>query len=84
MSKKHLLPNLTDHRYASSNWIFTGYLFGRPGGRPFTWFAWYPVRTQDGKWVWWKHVGCIRIIKKPWLDGPDWSFWSYSDIKVIT
>jgi len=70
--------------YASSNWYFTGYLFGWPTGRPFTWWAWYPVKTQSGQWKWFSYVGCIQIQKKAWLDGPDWKFYAYSDTRIET
>lgn len=70
--------------YASSNWYFHGYMFGRPTGKPFPWFAWYPVKTQAGKWVWWKTIGCIQITKKPWLEGSNWKFYAYSDESIET
>ena len=74
----------THKLYASSNWLFYSYMFGQPTGKPYSWFAWYPVKTQSGKWVWWKTIGCVHITKKPWLEGPDWAFYAYSDEKVET
>lgn len=67
-----------------ANVFFRPYMFGEPAGKPFLWFAWYPVKTQAGQWVWMRTVGCVQITKKSWLDGPDWTFYAYSNEKVKT
>lgn len=59
------------------------YSFGTPIGPVFKWFAWYPVRTWWGKWVWMETVMVSRIIKEAHLDGADWVFWSYERIGPI-
>lgn len=38
---------------------FQAYKFGSPVGRPFEWFAWRPVKTQSGQWVWMRKVVCF-------------------------
>lgn len=55
------------------------YSFGTPIGPAHHWFAWRPVRLFYGRWAWLKTVKRQRIIKKHYLPGPDWAFWSYSD-----
>ena len=72
------------NRYPSSNQFFYQYYFADVITNPFTWFAWYPVKTQEGKWVFWKYVGCVQIQKKFMLDGPDFKFYAYSDKRIET
>jgi hypothetical protein len=60
------------------------YAFGDPSGPRHLWFAWYPVKKFYGKWAWLERVSRQRIIKKSYLDGPDWAFWSYADIEQCT
>lgn len=33
--------------------------------RKFDWFAWYPVRTENGRWVWCVTVECYTATAKP-------------------
>lgn len=54
------------------------YLFGHLIGPVEIWFAWFPVKTWYGSVVWLKKVRRQRLIKKGWLDGPDWECWVYS------
>lgn len=42
------------------------------------WFAWFPVQTFDGVWVWMKPVARIRHQSKPHLHGPDMQWWVYA------
>ena len=37
------------------------------------WFAWYPVKTVSGKWVWFK------TVQRTWnFDLNPWCYWEYS------
>jgi hypothetical protein len=56
---------------------FRSYCFGYFAGRPFQWFAWYPVKTQSGQWLWMRTVCCVLVSKRPYLDGPNWEFYAY-------
>ena len=55
------------------------YAFDRLGGmygRWHRWFAWYPVRTDEG-WCWLRYVG-RQFVVKPWLPHPlNMGFWEY-------
>lgn len=57
---------------------FLAYKFGSPAGRPFEWFAWRPIKTQSGQWVWLQIVICLKVSKHTYLDGPDWEFFAYA------
>lgn len=56
------------------------YAFGDKIGPAHRWFAWHPVRLWYGRWVWLRTVFRQRVHKKPYLDGPDWAFWSYDEV----
>jgi len=56
------------------------YSFGSKIGPSHAWFAWKPVKLFYGNWAWLRHVSRQMVQKKGFLDGPDWSFWSYTDI----
>lgn len=57
---------------------FPQFMFSNHVGPPHTVFAWFPVRTYYGRWVWMRRIVRQRIQKKAWLDGPDWAFWAYA------
>lgn len=41
------------------------------------WFAWFPVRTYDGKWVWLRTVRRCRAQTHAYLSGPIQQWWVY-------
>ena len=53
------------------------YTFGYVVGPTHNWFAWYPVRLWYGEVIWLQSCKRARIVKHDYLDGPDWSFWTY-------
>lgn len=55
------------------------YYFGFYAHPERAWFAWRPVRLWHGGWAWLKTVRRRRVVKRGYLDGPDWSFLAYSD-----
>ena len=42
------------------------------------WFAWFPVTTYDGEWLWLRRVDRRRVQKHEYLSGPSWQWWMYS------
>lgn len=58
---------------------FPTYRFGMFVGPAHMWFAWRPVRLWYGRFAWLRWVNRRRVVKKSYLDGPDWAFWSYTD-----
>jgi hypothetical protein len=36
------------------------------------WFAWRPVKTVDGEWVWWELIERLRVE-----NGWGYDFWMY-------
>jgi len=54
-------------------------LFGAPVSPWHWWFAWYPVKTWDGRYCWLVPVMRRRIQKHNYLDGGpnDWMEYHY-------
>jgi hypothetical protein len=42
------------------------------------WFAWFPVKTWDGRLAWLSFVKRQRYHTNPWLDGCYFQKWVYS------
>ena len=59
------------------------YAFGYVAGPVKPWFAWCPVRLWYGQWAWMKRLNRARIVKRGYLPGPDWSFWTYTDSAAL-
>ena len=57
--------------------IWPTYQFGFYGPAH-KWFAWFPVKTWDNRWVWGETINRRRVFKKTHIDGPDWQFWAYT------
>lgn len=49
--------------------------FGQPIGKYRTWFAWYPVKVDDGSYVWLEYVN--RLKEHVW----DRTYFEYYKIK---
>jgi hypothetical protein len=49
---------------------FAGPMFGIPVAPWHRWFAWYPVRTIDGRFAWLRWIWRARYQSKAYLDGP--------------
>lgn len=47
-------------------------------GPPRRWFAWRPVKTFDGCWVWLRFIVRFRMQKKEYLPGSDYPWWAYA------
>lgn len=45
-------------------------LFADPITDWMPWFAWRPVRTWEGEWVWWKWIERRLCQNHSWLYGP--------------
>ena len=60
------------------------YAFGHVIGPVHRWFAWRPVRLWYGRWAWLRSLDRARVTKRVYLDGPDWSFWTYDLHKDTT
>lgn len=58
------------------------YEFGSYMGPTITWFAWYPVKLWYGRWAWFKNVQYRAVMKKSYLDGREWQFWTYNDAET--
>ena len=41
------------------------------------WFAWRPVKTISGKWVFWQYV--YRKIGNTYVDYDNWTWYYYGD-----
>jgi hypothetical protein len=41
------------------------------------WFAWRPVTTVSGRWVWWEHI--YRKYGNTYVDHDDFSWYYYAD-----
>ncbi len=52
-------------------------MFGRPVGPWRRWWAWYPVRSFDGWWLWLRPVWARRIQSHTHLPGPMTWWWQY-------
>lgn len=52
--------------------------FGDPVGPWRSWFAWKPVRTFDGVWMWLRRVKRRRIQKHDYLPGGPDFWWQYA------
>jgi hypothetical protein len=60
-------------------------MFGDPVGPWRTWFAWYPVQSYDGIWMWFQTVACRRIQKHEYLTGgePLAQWWQYAPFRDV-
>ena len=54
------------------------YTFCGPVAEPHDWFAWKPVKTWDGRWVWLRKVRRVLVQAHEYLPGPSRPFWSYA------
>lgn len=52
--------------------------FGDPSGPWCRWFAWYPVKTVDGRLAWLYGIWRRRYHTKGYLDGPQFKWWVYA------
>lgn len=52
--------------------------FGDPSAPWCHWFAWFPVRTVDGRFAWLRSIYRRRYHTKPHLDGPQFKWWVYA------
>ena len=52
-------------------------MFGDPVAPWHLWFAWFPVRTWDGRLVWLSKVKRRLIQKHTYLSGPSYDWWEY-------
>lgn len=51
-------------------------MFGDFIGSWHTWFAWYPIMTYDGRFVWLKYVWRRGVYRHQYLSGgSDFWFW---------
>jgi hypothetical protein len=53
-------------------------LWGTAIGPKRRWFAWYPVQTFDGEWLWLRPVHRQRLQTKLCLPGGIGHWWEYS------
>lgn len=55
-------------------------IFGDAIGPWRPWFAWYPVESFDGVWMWLRTVGRRRIQKHEYLYGGADFWWQYAEL----
>ena len=41
------------------------------------WFAWRPVTTITGQWIWWRHI--YRKYANTYVDHDDFTWYHYAD-----
>jgi hypothetical protein len=51
--------------------------FGAPVGEWTPWFAWYPVRTWDGRLIWLSYVYRQLVRRHSWVDFGPVKWWQY-------
>ncbi len=52
--------------------------------RKFDWFAWYPVRTENGGWTWLRTVSCYAAETKPgYHAGNRYEYWTKPENRTL-
>ena len=52
-------------------------MFGDPVGPWHDWFAWFPIRTYDQRFAWFRWVRRQSVQKHQYLDGGPDFWWRY-------
>lgn len=51
-------------------------------GEPEVYFAWWPRKCFDGRWVWMRPVWARMVVLKQYIDGPSDPWWQYARVNT--